>query len=152
MCQELSKTSHTRVSCSVLTLTLLGHTSIPIFLLRMGKLGLGEGGQLAQGHTPSWCRRQVLEPGDPQSPDSEAPCLWPARVTGAVLPEPPDSWAQRGVAGVPKGTVAGTSCPSPPVGRDSHKLRSIPVWAGISRSPFRSDLGFWRIPVLCGTK
>ena len=56
------------------------------------------------------------------------------------------------MAGVPKGTVAGTSCPSPPVGRDSHKLRSIPVWVGISRSPFRSDLGFWRIPVLCGTK
>lgn len=56
------------------------------------------------------------------------------------------------MAGVPKGTVTGTRCPSPPVRRDTHKLRSIPVWVGISRSPFRSDLGFWRIPVLCGTK
>lgn len=56
------------------------------------------------------------------------------------------------MAGVPKGTVAGTTCPSPPIRRDTHRLRSIPVWVGISCSPFRSDLGFWRIPVLCGTK
>ena len=59
--------------------------------------------------------------------------------------------AQWGVAGAPKSMVAGSSCPSPPVRRDIHKLR-IPVWVGISCSPFKSDLGFWRIPVLCGTK
>ena len=56
------------------------------------------------------------------------------------------------MAGAPKSMVAGSSCPSPPVRRDIRKLRSIPVWVGISCSPFKSDLGFWRIPVLCGTK
>ena len=87
MFQELSKTLHTRASCSVLTLTLFEAHQQPHLPLVMGKLRLSEVGQLAQDHTPRWYRCQVPEPGELQSPDSEAPYLWPVQVTSAVLGE-----------------------------------------------------------------
>lgn len=96
MFQELSKTLHTRASCSVLTLTLFEAHQQPHLPLVMGKLRLSEVGQLAQDHTPSWYRCQVPEPGELQSPDSEAPYLWPVQVTSAVLPEPPDRLSTTG--------------------------------------------------------
>lgn len=74
----------------------LWHTNIPIFLLWMGKLRLSEVGQHDQDHTASRYRHQVPEPGELQSPHSEPPCLWPAWVTSAVLPEFPDKLSMTG--------------------------------------------------------
>lgn len=72
--------------------------------------------------------------------DSEA-YLWPARVTSAVLPEPPRQVKHDRAWQVPPRAWSQAAAMSQSLlsGEDI-KLRSIPVWVGISCSPFKSDL------------